>query len=95
MANGNRNRPTGGTIGLMTAVRWLGAVAWAGSWYLMYLEITRWHHVRPDLTFNKELLAHDGVEPRPGLPLLLLYVTAVVAPVATVATVVVADRRRR
>jgi hypothetical protein len=53
MANGNRNRPTGGTIGLMAAVRWLGAVAWAGSWYLMYLEITRWHHVRPDLTFNK------------------------------------------
>ena len=33
----------------MRIVRWLGLVLWAGSWYLMYLEITRWRHVKPSL----------------------------------------------
>lgn len=28
------------------------AAMWIGSWYLMYLEITRWHQVKPTLRFN-------------------------------------------
>ena len=27
-------------------------MVWAGSWYLMYREITHWHHVRPSLALN-------------------------------------------
>src|SRR6185437_11436872 len=33
----------------MRFVKWLGCGLWAGSWYLMYLEVTRWHHVKPSL----------------------------------------------
>lgn len=34
----------------MRFAKWLGGAAWIGSWYLMYLEITRWHHVQFGLT---------------------------------------------
>jgi hypothetical protein len=33
----------------------LGGVAWVGSWYLMYREITHWHHVKPSLAFNLDI----------------------------------------
>jgi hypothetical protein len=31
----------------MRFAKWLGGAVWIGSWYLMYLEITRWRHVKP------------------------------------------------
>jgi hypothetical protein len=54
----------------------LGAAVWAGSWYLMHLEIHRWHHVKPSLRFNSDI-APDA---HPGLPLLLLYAACVIGP---------------
>jgi len=51
-----------------------------GSWYLMYLEITRWHHVKPSLAFNSDPDPVSGVQAHPGLPLIVLYVGSVAAP---------------
>ena len=64
----------------MRSTKWFvpvfGGMAWIGSWYLMSLEITRWHHVKRSLAFNSDLA--PGA--RPGRPLILLYVTCVAAP---------------
>jgi hypothetical protein len=65
-------------------VTWLSGAAWAGSWYLMYLEITRWHHVRPSLAFNSDIGRAAGVQAHPGGPLLLLYGVCVAAPIVTI-----------
>ena len=67
---------------MRTVVRLLGAGAWAGSWYLMYLEITRWHHVKPSLAFNADPIPGTDIRPHPGLPLLFLYAVCLVAPIA-------------
>jgi hypothetical protein len=40
----------------------------------MYLEITRWRHVKPSLAFNAGPLPGSGIRPRPGFPLTLLYI---------------------
>jgi hypothetical protein len=71
-------------------VAWLGGAAWAGSWYLMYLEITRWHHVKPSLAFNSDI----GVNAHPGGPLLLLYGVCAAAPVVTIVSANATVRRR-
>ena len=73
----------------------LGAAAWAGSWYLMYLEITRWHHVKPSLAFNSEIGRAAGVEAHPGIPLLLLYGVCAAAPAVTIAGAVSVRRHGR
>jgi len=79
----------------MRVARWLGGVVWIGSWYLMYLEITRWHHVKPSLAFNSDPAPGTGITPRPGLPLKLLYVACVAAPLVVVAGWVSQIRARR
>jgi hypothetical protein len=78
----------------MRFVKWLGCGVWAGSWYLMYLEVMRWHHVKPSLAFNSDPVPGSQVRPRPGLPLKLLYVACVVSPLVVVATSVTQARRR-
>ena len=81
----------------MRFVKWLGCGVWAGSWYLMYLEVTRWHHVKPSLAFNSDPVpvGEGEVQPRPGLPLKMLYVACVVSPLTVVATSVMQARGRR
>jgi hypothetical protein len=68
----------------MRLARWVGGAVWAGSWYLMYLEVTRWKHVRPTLAFNSDPLPESGIRPHPGLPLIMLYVACAAAPAVTV-----------
>jgi hypothetical protein len=79
----------------MRLAKWVGGAVWIGSWYLMYLEITRWRHVKPSLAFNSDPIPGTDVRPRPGLPLILLYVACVAAPVAVVAGPVMQLRARR
>ena len=79
----------------MRFAKWLGVGVWAGSWYLMYLEIRRWHHVRPSLAFNSDPVPGTGIRPRPGLPLILLYVACVAAPLVVVAGLITQIRARR
>ena len=76
-------------------MKWLGCGVWAGSWYLMYLEVTRWHHVKPSLALNPDALPESETPPRPGLPLILLYIACAVSPVVVVATTVTQVRGRR
>lgn len=75
----------------MRLVKWLGGVVWIGSWYLMYLEITRWHHVKPSLAFNSNIApgAH------PGLALIVLYIACVAAPLVVLTTVAKQIHRNR
>ena len=72
----------------MRLAKWVGGAVWAGSWYLMYLEITRWRHVKPSLAFNSDLEPVNGMRPRPGLPLILLYVACAVSPLVVIAALV-------
>jgi hypothetical protein len=75
--------------------KWLGGAVWIGSWYLMYLEITRWHHVKPSLAFNSDLVSPTGLRPHPGLPLVLLYIACVAAPLVVMAALIMQVRSRR
>jgi hypothetical protein len=68
---------------------------WIGSWCLMHLEITRWHHVKPTLAFNSEISHPAGVRPHPGMPLLLLYLACGAAPLLVLMGTVLDLRRRR
>jgi hypothetical protein len=79
----------------MRIARWLGVGLWIGSWYLMYLEITRWRHVKPSLAFNSDPDPVTGVRPRPGEPLKLLYVVSATAPLAVVASLLRGRRTGR
>jgi hypothetical protein len=63
----------------------VGGAVWAGSWYLMYLEIARWRHVRPSLAFNSDPVPGTDIRPRPGLPLILVYIACAAAPLVVVA----------
>ena len=65
--------------------KWIGGAVWAGSWYLMYLEVTRWRHVKPSLAFNSDPVPGSGVRPRPGLPLIVLCIACAAAPVVVIA----------
>jgi hypothetical protein len=78
-----------------TLVTWLAGPVWLGSWYLMYLEITRWHHVKPSLAFNSDPIPGTDIRPRPGRPLILLYIACVVSPVVVVRAIVMQIRVRR
>ncbi len=75
----------------MRLAKLLGCAAWAGSWYLMYLEVTRWRHVKPSLAFNSDPIPGTDIRPEPGLPLILVYITCAAAPL-TVITVLVRER---
>lgn len=79
----------------MRLVKWFGGAVWAGSWYLMYLEITHWHHVKPSLAFNADLIPGTDIRPHPGLPLISLYIACAVAPLVTTAALVTQIRGHR
>ncbi|HTI26818.1 MAG TPA: hypothetical protein VL652_37885 [Kutzneria sp.] len=79
----------------MRLVRWLSGAVWIGSWYLMYLEITRWHHVKPSLAFNAgPPIPGTDIRAKPGKPLKLLYVACATAPPLFVAASVAHTRGR-
>ena len=79
----------------MRLTKWLGCAAWAGSWYLMYLEVTRWRHVKPSLAFNSDPIPGTDIRPKPGLPLILVYITCAAAPLTVMAVLVRELRTRR
>ena len=80
--------------------RWLmliSGIAWVWSWYTMYLEVFRWHHVTTSLRFNPGPLI-QGTDRRPaaGWPLKALCACAAVAPLVftSTATATFAHRHR-
>jgi hypothetical protein len=78
----------------MRFAQWLAGAVWVGSWYLMYLEITRWRHVKPSLAFNSDPIPGTDIRPHPGLPLILVYIACVAAPLVVVAGAVSSLRGR-
>jgi hypothetical protein len=36
----------------MRWLRWIGGIVWIFSWYTIYLEVFRWHHMTKSLRFN-------------------------------------------
>ncbi|HEY4990932.1 MAG TPA: hypothetical protein VII33_02480 [Nakamurella sp.] len=77
------------------SAKWASGSIWVWSWYTMYLEIFRWKHVTGTLRFNAgPPVPGTGIRPRPGRPLVFLYVCSAAAPVIFVAAAF-AERRRR
>jgi len=79
----------------VTVLAVTSAIAWAWSWYTMYLEIHRWKHVTRWFRFNPPPVIPGMVSPRAGLPLRALFVCAAAAPPVFGATVSAAVARRR
>jgi hypothetical protein len=73
-----RNRGLWWTLG--TAL-----VLWAGSWQVIYLEVTRWHHLDSRLRFAPPPVPPGSAQPSPGLPVITALIVAVAAPLAVLA----------
>jgi hypothetical protein len=71
---------------LLWAVLGVASVLWAGSWRIVYLEVTRWHHMDSRLRFST---------PSPGLPVITLRIVAGAAPVAVLVAAVLLVRGSR
>ncbi|MEV6647885.1 hypothetical protein [Amycolatopsis sp. NPDC051371] len=71
----------------MTVVaRWatvVSLVVWAGSWRIMYLEVTRWRHLDARLRFVTPEVPPGFPVPRAGRPVRAARAAAVVAPVVS------------
>jgi hypothetical protein len=74
-------------MGEMRPLRLLSAAAWIFSWRIVYLEITRWHHMSRTLRFT----GPPGA--KPGLPVRAIRITAFAAPIAFVASFFVGSRK--
>jgi hypothetical protein len=65
-------------------MRWLrrvSGIVWIFSWYTIYLEIFRWHHMTKSLRFNPPPpLPGTDIQPRPGAPLIAVCLGSVAAP---------------
>jgi hypothetical protein len=71
---------------LLWAALGVAAVLWAGSWRIIHLEVTRWHHMDSHLRFTTS---------SPGLPVITLRVVAGAAPLAALAAAALLVRRSR
>lgn len=63
---------------------WLTGGAWVLSWFIMGLEIFRWHHMTPSLHLNPPLPPPGSPPPRPGGFLIGSIVLSITAPPAFV-----------
>ncbi|QYN18973.1 hypothetical protein [Amycolatopsis sp. DSM 110486] len=69
---------------------WLLAVAvaaWAGSWRIIHLEVTRWHHLDSRLRFTPPPAPPGSPTPHAGLPVIAALVVAGAAPLVSVVAV--------
>ncbi|HEX3787394.1 MAG TPA: hypothetical protein VHW44_05995 [Pseudonocardiaceae bacterium] len=77
----------------MRWLRWISGIAWIVSWRIVYLEIFRWHHLTRTLRFNPPTPPPGSlIEPRAGLPVRAIRLTAVLSPVVFVLSSVVRAR---
>ena len=83
----------------MRRLRWISGIVWAFSWYTIYLEIFRWHHMTKSLRFSAPPpVAGTNAQSRAGVPLKAVCLSSVAAPLAfltaTIAERVAAGRRQ-
>jgi hypothetical protein len=80
-------------------MRWLrriSAIAWIFTWYTIYLEIFRWHHMTKSLRFNPPPpLPGFDTRPTAGVPLKAVCLGAVAAPLVFLTTTMVERVRAR
>jgi hypothetical protein len=80
----------------MRWLRWISGIVWAFSWYTIYLEIFRWHHMTKSLRFNAPPpMAGMSGQPRAGMPLKAVCLSSVAAPLVFVAAAIAETRPRR
>lgn len=80
-------------------MRWLrriSVIVWIFSWYTIYLEIFRWHHMTKSLRFNPPP-PPPGTDIRPtaGAPLKAVCLGAVTAPLVFLAATIMEQVRGR
>lgn len=73
----------------------IGLALWAGSWRVIYLEVTRWHHMDSRLRFTPPPVPPGSPPPSAGLPVITALTTAVAAPPVVVAATVLLARSSR
>jgi hypothetical protein len=78
-------------------MRWLrriSGIVWIFSWYTIYLEIFRWHHMTKSLRFNPPPpLPGTDIKPKAGAPLIAVCMGSVAAPLVFL-TVTMMERMR-
>ena len=82
---------------LKLTMRWLrriSGIVWIFSWYTIYLEIFRWHHMTKSLRFNPPP-PPPGTEIRPkaGAPLIAVCFGSVAAPLVFLAATIIERMR--
>ena len=66
---------------LWWTVAGVSAAVWVWSWTTMWLEVFRWKHVTRTLRFNPgPPIPGTDIRPKPGRPLLFLYLCCALAP---------------
>src|SRR5271165_1780347 len=80
-------------------MRWLRRVSgiiWIFSWYTIYLEIFRWHHMTKSLRFNPPPPPPGtGTRPKAGAPLIAVCLGSVAAPLVFLTATMMERGRRR
>jgi hypothetical protein len=76
-------------------LRWVSGLAWVGSWWIILMEIFRWHHMDTRLRFTPpEPPAGVHAEPHAGLPVIAACGCACLAPVVFLAATAAGYARR-
>jgi hypothetical protein len=77
-------------------LKWVSGVIWIWSWFTLYLEIFRWHHMTKSLHFNPPPPPPGtDIKPQPGLPVIAVLVASAAAPTVFIATVIIDWVRKR
>ena len=80
-------------------MRWLrriSGIVWIFSWYTIYLEIFRWHHMTKSLRFNPPPPPPGtDIRPKAGVPLNAVCLGAVIAPLVFLTTTMLEQVRAR
>jgi hypothetical protein len=78
----------------MRWLRWFCGIVWIFSWYTVYLEVFRWHHMTKSLRFNPPPpIPGTNVQPQAGMPLIAVCLSSVVAPLVFMTATIVKRAR--
>ena len=78
----------------MRWLRWISGIIWVFSWYTIYLEIFRWHHMTKSLRFNAPPpFAGTNAQSKAGMPLIAVCMSSVIAPLVFL-TATITERAR-
>ena len=65
----------------MKWLRRISGIVWIFSWYTIYREIFRWHHMTKSFRFNPPPpLPGTDIPPKAGIPLIAVRLASVAAP---------------